>query len=239
MDSQKRDLAYGVFDGDEHESAGRAVTMGAFVGSAWAVAAILAWVMSEAVASGGLDESTRGAASWVLACLAGGVLQQLWFNFRPTSRLGYGGARRGLWRHVLRRAGGMRGAGAVAASGPTAGLGGVRGSLPCDPRGSHGGLHGGVPQEARGVPGRARPLSPRPRVGRGGVGATRWRGRPHPGPWLLSRVRDSPRASQLGHHVLHVGDNSAGDTATQPCRASRIPRARGGHQCSRPWWYRR
>lgn len=91
MDSQKRDLAYGVFDGNEHESAGRAVTMGVFVGSAWAAAAILAWVMSEAVASGGLDESTRGASSWVLACLAGGVLQQLWFNFRPTSRLGYGG----------------------------------------------------------------------------------------------------------------------------------------------------
>lgn len=91
MSGRDRDLAYGVFDGDEHESAGRAVTMGAFVGSAWAVAAILAWVMSEAVASGGLDESTRGAASWVLACLAGGVLQQLWFNFRPTSRLGYGG----------------------------------------------------------------------------------------------------------------------------------------------------
>lgn len=96
MDSQKRDLAYGVFDGDEHESAGRAVTMGVFVGSAWAVAAILAWVMSEAVASGGLDASTRGASSWVLACLAGGVLQQLWFNFRPTSRLGYGGASQGL-----------------------------------------------------------------------------------------------------------------------------------------------
>ena len=91
MSSQEKSLTYGVFDGDEHESAGRAVTMGLFVGSAWAVAAILAWVVAQAAASGGLDESTSGAASWVLACLAGGVLQQLWFNFTPTSRLGYGG----------------------------------------------------------------------------------------------------------------------------------------------------
>ena len=70
MSSQEKGLTYGVFDGDEHESAGRAVTMGLFVGSAWAVAAILAWVVAQAAASGGLDESTSGAASWVLACLA-------------------------------------------------------------------------------------------------------------------------------------------------------------------------
>lgn len=67
-----KDLAYGVFDGDEHEGAGRAVTMRLFVGSSWAVAAIPTWVVSEVVVSGGLDEVTRGAASWVLACLAGG-----------------------------------------------------------------------------------------------------------------------------------------------------------------------
>lgn len=66
-----KDLAYGVFDSEEHEGAGRAVTMGLFVGSAWAVAAILAWVVSDIVVSGGLYEATRGAASWVLACLAG------------------------------------------------------------------------------------------------------------------------------------------------------------------------
>ena len=163
MSSQEKGLTYGVFDGDEHESAGRAVTMGLFVGSAWAVAAILAWVVAQAAASGGLDESTSGAASWVLACLAGGVLQQLWFNFTPTSRLGYGGRRR-IWRNVLRGAYGVRGAGTVAAGGPAAGLGEVRGHLPCDPRGPHSGLHDGVSQEARRVPGGARPLPPRPQV---------------------------------------------------------------------------
>ena len=85
-----RDRTYGVFAADQHESAGRAAAMGVFVGSSWAAVAILAWAACASIASGGADGSARIAASWVLACLAGGVLQQLWFNFRPTSRLGYG-----------------------------------------------------------------------------------------------------------------------------------------------------
>lgn len=37
------------------------------------------------------DWTKTCAARRGLACLAGDVLQQLWFNFRPASRLGYAG----------------------------------------------------------------------------------------------------------------------------------------------------
>lgn len=90
MSTQKNDLTYGVFDGSEHESAGHAVSMGVFVGSAWAVAAMLAWAIGTTVQEGTLSEAAASAMSWMFACLAGGVLQQLWFNYRPATRLSYG-----------------------------------------------------------------------------------------------------------------------------------------------------
>ncbi len=88
---QGDDLVYGVFDGEEHETVGRAMAMGAFVGSAWAVAAVVVWAVAGAVARGGLDGTARWVLSVVVAMLAGGILQQLWFNFRATARLSYAG----------------------------------------------------------------------------------------------------------------------------------------------------
>ncbi|MCI6274924.1 hypothetical protein [Tractidigestivibacter sp.] len=90
MSAQRNDLLYGVFDGTEHESAARAVSMGVFVGSAAAVAAALVWTMGTVIQTGALGEVAGSAMSWMLACLAGGILQQLWFNYRPASRLSYG-----------------------------------------------------------------------------------------------------------------------------------------------------
>lgn len=90
MSTQKNDLTYGVFDGSEHESAGRAVSMGVFVGSACAVAATLTWAIGTAIQTGALGEAAASAMSWIFACLAGGVLQQLWFNYRPATQLSYG-----------------------------------------------------------------------------------------------------------------------------------------------------
>lgn len=97
-----KDLAYGDFDGEEHEGAGRAVTRGLFVGSTWVVATILAWVVSDVVASDGLDENMCGAAGFGMpgGRRAAAALVQLPAGVALRVR----GACRRVWRYVLRRA---------------------------------------------------------------------------------------------------------------------------------------
>ncbi|MGN0287924.1 MAG: hypothetical protein ACI4B6_09715, partial [Atopobiaceae bacterium] len=89
MRGEKRERTYGVFDPQMSQTAGRAVAMGTFVGSSWAVAAIACWAVGSALAGGGISQEARWIVSVVLGMLAGGVLQQLWFNFVPSMRLSY------------------------------------------------------------------------------------------------------------------------------------------------------
>ncbi len=87
MSSTKKQ--YGVFSGELNEHAGTALAMGVFIGSSWAVAAVIA--CSIAMLTAGTDTaSLRWILSIVLGMLSGGILQQLWFNFRPALRLTYG-----------------------------------------------------------------------------------------------------------------------------------------------------
>lgn len=81
---------YGVFSGELHEHAGTAIAMGVFVGSSWAVAAIVCCSVA-LLAAGSATADLRWLLSIVLGMLSGGILQQLWFNFRPALHVGYGG----------------------------------------------------------------------------------------------------------------------------------------------------
>ncbi|WP_373576472.1 hypothetical protein [Parafannyhessea umbonata] len=86
---KNRHLTYGTFNPEVHVTAGGAVSMGAFVGSTWAVGVFVCWAVATAIASGGLDQTTGIVLSVAVAMLAGGILQQLWFNFAPAFRLSY------------------------------------------------------------------------------------------------------------------------------------------------------
>lgn len=87
MSSTKKQ--YGVFSGELNEHAGEALAMGVFIGSSWAAAAVIA--CSIAMLAAGADAaSLRWILSIVLGMLSGGILQQLWFNFRPALRFGNG-----------------------------------------------------------------------------------------------------------------------------------------------------
>lgn len=79
---------YGIFTTEEHVTAGKAIAMGIFVGSVWVVAAFLIWAIVS-IALSGPDESTRYTLSWIAAMLSGGIGQQLWFNYRVSSKLNY------------------------------------------------------------------------------------------------------------------------------------------------------
>ena len=82
MSSTKKQ--YGVFSGELNEHAGTALAMGVFIGSSWAVAAVIA--CSIAMLTAGTDTaSLRWILSIVLGMLSGGILQQL---FWPPSLLG-------------------------------------------------------------------------------------------------------------------------------------------------------
>jgi len=82
------DPVYGVFTAEEHVTAGRAIAMGIFVGSVGVVAVFLIWAIVS-IALNGPDESTRYTLSWIAAMLGGGIGQQLWFNYRVSSKLDY------------------------------------------------------------------------------------------------------------------------------------------------------
>ena len=82
------DRAYGVFEIEDEETVGRAVMVGVFTGSLWAVVAFLVWAIATTVAQGP-DESTRYTLSVIAAMLTGGIFQQLWFNYRVSSKLDY------------------------------------------------------------------------------------------------------------------------------------------------------
>ena len=82
------DRAYGVFEIEDEETVGRAVMVGVFTGSLWAVVAFLVWAIATTVAQGPV-ESTRYTLSVIAAMLAGGIFQQLWFNYRVSSKLDY------------------------------------------------------------------------------------------------------------------------------------------------------
>jgi len=86
---EKNGLVYGTFNPDVHPTAGGAVSMGVFVGSSWAVAGIGCWAVATGIARGGLDATTGMVLSIAIAMLAGGILQQLWFNFAPAFRMSY------------------------------------------------------------------------------------------------------------------------------------------------------
>lgn len=80
---------YGVFAGDEHKRAVHAIAMGIFVGSAWAAGGTACWATATLIADS-TDAGARAALAFLAAMVAGGVLQQLWFNFQPALRFGYG-----------------------------------------------------------------------------------------------------------------------------------------------------
>lgn len=82
------DPVYGVFTTEEHVTVGKAIAMGVFVGSVGAVAVFLVWAIIS-IALNGPDESTRSTLSWIVAMLCGGIGQQLWFNYRMSSKLNY------------------------------------------------------------------------------------------------------------------------------------------------------
>jgi hypothetical protein len=87
MSSMKKQ--YGVFSGELNKHAGTAIAMGVFIGSSWAVAAVIACGIAMLV-GGAATADIRWILSIVLGMLAGGILQQLWFNFRPALRIAYG-----------------------------------------------------------------------------------------------------------------------------------------------------
>lgn len=90
MSSTNTNKTYGVFAGELHEHAGAAIAMGVFVGSSWAVAAVIACSLAMLV-EGSATADLRWILSIVFGMLAGGILQQLWFNFRPALHMSYGG----------------------------------------------------------------------------------------------------------------------------------------------------
>ena len=90
MSSTNTNKTYGVFAGELHEHAGAAIAMGVFVGSSWAVAAVIACSLAM-LAEGTAAADLRWILSIVFGMLAGGILQQLWFNFRPALHMSYGG----------------------------------------------------------------------------------------------------------------------------------------------------
>lgn len=88
-DEKKNDATYGVFVSDEHTHAGTAIAMGVFTGCTWAAAGLIIWAISD-IAAQGPTSSTLWMLSFLLAMAAGGILQQLWFNFAPAQRFSYG-----------------------------------------------------------------------------------------------------------------------------------------------------
>lgn len=90
MSSTNTNKTYGVFAGELHEHAGAAIAMGVFVGSSWAVAAVIACSLAMLV-EGSATADLRWILSIVFGMLAGGILQQLWFNFRSALHMSYGG----------------------------------------------------------------------------------------------------------------------------------------------------
>jgi len=82
------DKAFGVFDVEDQETVGKAIMVGVFTGSLWSVMAFLVWAIVTIVAQGP-DESTRYTLSIITGMLAGGIFQQLWFNYRVSSKLDY------------------------------------------------------------------------------------------------------------------------------------------------------
>ncbi|MFC2705288.1 MAG: hypothetical protein ACFN02_04950 [Olsenella profusa] len=72
----------------ENDQLGGALGRGALTGSLIAVVMLAAAVGIDA-AREGLTENTRFCLSYIVAGLAGGILQQVWFNWRPTRRLAY------------------------------------------------------------------------------------------------------------------------------------------------------
>ena len=89
MSSTTKGKTYGVFAGELHEHAGTAIAMGIFVGSSWAAAAVIACSLAM-LAAGTVTADLSWILSIVFGMLAGGILQQLWFNFRPALHMGYG-----------------------------------------------------------------------------------------------------------------------------------------------------
>lgn len=89
MSSTNTVKTYGVFTRELHEHAGTAIAMGVFIGSSWAVAAVIACSIAM-LGAGAASADLRWILSIVLGMLSGGILQQLWFNFRPAVRIGYG-----------------------------------------------------------------------------------------------------------------------------------------------------
>ena len=72
----------------ENDQLGGALGRGALTGSLVAVIMLAAAVGIDATREG-LTEGTRFCLSYIVAGLAGGILQQMWFNWRPTRRLAY------------------------------------------------------------------------------------------------------------------------------------------------------
>ena len=72
----------------ENDKLGGALGRGVLTGSLIAVIMLAAAVGIDA-AREGLTEGARFCLSYIVAGLAGGILQQVWFNWRPTRRLAY------------------------------------------------------------------------------------------------------------------------------------------------------
>lgn len=72
----------------EKHQLGGALGRGMLTGSLIAVT-MIAMAIGIDAAREGLNEGTRFCLSYIVAGLAGGILQQLWFNYRPTRRFAY------------------------------------------------------------------------------------------------------------------------------------------------------
>lgn len=78
----------GFLGGYDNRSIGGAVGRGLLTGSRIAVI-MLALAIAIGAAVSGLDDGMRYCLSCIVAGLAAGILQQLWFNYHPAMRLDY------------------------------------------------------------------------------------------------------------------------------------------------------
>ncbi len=79
-----------IMSADPHPGLGGALGMGYYVGSAIAIGTMLV-MMAVGAATRGLSWGELLYLSYLLAFLAMGILQQVWFNWETTMRLAYPG----------------------------------------------------------------------------------------------------------------------------------------------------
>lgn len=78
-----------VFDREPKNSMSGAVGAGFFTGSMWAVCMLLVCTIV-GIAFSGFNRGLAICLSLIIAGIAGGILQQVWFNYRATRRFTYG-----------------------------------------------------------------------------------------------------------------------------------------------------